>query len=450
MNLPLIFVKEETNDASLGRVVLRPVAVIDYWNSLIWVNRNNEPGECELYIPADHPQAPALTPGRYLAREDDAMVCRIEAVEHVFDKDGHQLVVKGADALSLLNRRIVWYQAAWNNKDLDLVVDGLLANCDSRAPVNRRIPILGSLFAIKVSGKVTASYRGERVGDSIFELCKQFDYNFQAQDRGSGGIGFVMSAGFIRQDVVFSPERGNVNSLKWTRQAVKDNVILIHGSDGEFYDKTLHASYRSLTYAGVNRWEEYVDGSDMTINVEYSELQAMITQGLHTYGDYTHEVWEVGVHPGYLKIPIIDEDQLQDLLLWDPNATITTESGQRFFTNSTDLPVGFFEESRGPDFASYIPQSDSIVTLSGTYFQSMLCQRAATEAVNFKVRNYIEADLDWNTYAYRTDYKIGDYVIIDDGDGNTFQARIDEVLESYDSKGYVLQPKMTIVNPYIG
>ncbi len=58
------------------------------------------------------------------------------------------------------------------------------------------------------------------------------------------------------------------------------------------------------------------------------------------------------------------------------------------------------------------------------------------------VSGEFDGEIDWlNTYKYKEDYNLGDIVTIDNGYGVVIKARIIEIIETWDSEGYTLEPK---------
>ena len=57
---------------------LERIDIIDSYTSLIWANRYDDIGDCELYVEANEKYFELLKPGNYLIRDDDDMVCRIK------------------------------------------------------------------------------------------------------------------------------------------------------------------------------------------------------------------------------------------------------------------------------------------------------------------------------------------------------------------------------------
>lgn len=85
------------------------VGLVDTYKSLIWANRYNDLGDCELYVPASNENMNLLKRGYYIRRSDDDMVCRIKKVElDTSPEDGNYLIVTGYDVKQWLDQRVVW------------------------------------------------------------------------------------------------------------------------------------------------------------------------------------------------------------------------------------------------------------------------------------------------------------------------------------------------------
>lgn len=86
--------------------------------------------------------------------------------------------------------------------------------------------------------------------------------------------------------------------------------------------------------------------------------------------------------------------------------------------------------------SSNIEEYDEVV-----YYNSLRNEgkeRLAETAVSTE----FEGEIDWlNTYRYKDDYNLGDIVTIDNGYGVVIKARIIEIIETWDSEGYTLEPK---------
>ena len=89
--------------------------IIDTYSNIIWANRYNEVGDCELVIPATEDNFNKVKECKYISRTDDDMVCEIKKIEIKTDEEnGNQFIITGTDVKEMLNQRIVEKQTNFN------------------------------------------------------------------------------------------------------------------------------------------------------------------------------------------------------------------------------------------------------------------------------------------------------------------------------------------------
>ena len=72
--------------------------IITKYKSVIWAQRYQEVGDCEIYLPATDEYIQIFRVGYYLGRPDDNMTCRITKIEVKTDaEEGNYLTVTGTD-----------------------------------------------------------------------------------------------------------------------------------------------------------------------------------------------------------------------------------------------------------------------------------------------------------------------------------------------------------------
>lgn len=446
-------IKVKIAQPSNGGIILgwhmEVLATVDWYISMIWHRRYDQPGDCELYVPASHPQAALLVPGNYLIRDDDYMVCRITKVEHELGPNGSNLVVVGEDILNLLGRRIAWHRLVYNDQSIIAVIRGLI-NHSAKSPTisNREMDLYTDTDIIagvaQAAGwRMSAEYLGDNILTAITDICRQNGFGIAVQ-LYAGLIRVLVYAQNSLTNVTFSPRLHNINRLKWVEHDTKEDVILAAGADTtrDIYRAWDIMSYHSSAHENVDRWEQYLNAGDIPLTMTYAELKTLIPAGAPPhYGiAWINNVYCFMVEQGYLRIPVTDDDLLTLLRNEDPTGTLSTESGRRYWTVGVQYPLGVFETTR--DNPSYTVTDDDVANIGSLYYYSLLSQRAAAYAAGIKPRNYIEADLDWTAYTYKSDYDVGDIVTIEDGAGHSMQARITEMLESMDATGYKLQPTL--------
>lgn len=186
---------------------LENVGIIDSYKSLIWVNRYNAVGDCELYAPAEAELLNILEIGNYLLRPDDEMICRIKKIELVTDaENGNYLIVSGWDSKSFLDQRIIWgtRSCCGNVEDfIRLIVDESLGEKASdsrrlRKTNGQNLFCLGDKANFKETVWQQISFKGFRLSE-----CYHADFLSRCIDFQNGvEIGMLYdkeSGKFIRQ-----------------------------------------------------------------------------------------------------------------------------------------------------------------------------------------------------------------------------------------------------------
>lgn len=252
------------------------IAIIDTFKSLLWVTRYFEPGDFELYVPADNQLLDILKFGYYLTREDDDTVMLIEKIEIQTDaENGNFFIVSGRSLESILDRRIIWEQTNVNAKACKATFTLLQKNVIEPSVSDRKI----SNFTIDTSSEdlvdsvLTQQFTGNGLLETIVNIAKQFGFGWRIKlvDKK-----FVYSC-YLRDevDVTFSPEFDNlINSNYQCDQKALKTIALIAGEGEGIARKT--ATYG--TGSGLARRELYVDARDISSNggeiqaAEYTEL----------------------------------------------------------------------------------------------------------------------------------------------------------------------------------
>lgn len=149
--------------------------IIDTYSSVIWAKRYNTVGDCELVISATEDNFNKVKECKYISRNDDDMVCKIEKIEIQTDEEnGSQLIITGTDIKDMLNQRIVEKQTNFNGLVEDyirkLIIDSIISPTNPDRKIKNFILADKVGFTEKISEQVTYDY----VGIKIQELCQQF------------------------------------------------------------------------------------------------------------------------------------------------------------------------------------------------------------------------------------------------------------------------------------
>lgn len=284
------------------------IAIVDDYQSLIWAKRYSEYGDCELYVRASMNYIDILHKGNFLMRNDDDMICRIEAVElDTSAEDGDFLVVTGRDCRGYLNQRVIWNQTNFKgtveNYIRKLVYDNVVnPSLDIRKIDNFKLGDSKG-FTETITEQVTYSPLGEK----IIEICKSYRYGSRVI-LDEGLLLFELYSGVdrsynqsINDFVVFSSEFDNIISSKYiTDDSNIKNVAVVAG-EGEGVKRK---RFTYGTSVGLSRYELYVDARDVSSEtaegetIDYDDaLKARAIEALGEHGVITS--FEGEVEPNY-------------------------------------------------------------------------------------------------------------------------------------------------------
>lgn len=251
-----------------------PIAIIDAYESFIWTDRYNSPGDFEYYAKMDTKMLDLLKQDRYLVNDQSDRIMIIESVEiESSSESGDYLRVSGRSFESILNRRIVWAQTnitgSLQNGVKKLINDSIIS------PSNADRKIEKFIFYTSTDQRITdltldAQYTGDNVGEVINNLCMDCDIGYKIIRDESGNFVFYLYSGTDRSSlnnvvgvVTFSPNFDNVISSDY-RESTETlcNVTLVAGEGEGTARKT--ATVGSGT--GITRREIFTDARDISSN----------------------------------------------------------------------------------------------------------------------------------------------------------------------------------------
>lgn len=266
------------------------IAVCDNYESLIWTDRYNEPGDFELYFGMRKELLDIYIPDYYLMSQDSEYkdgnviyqtVMIIENLKVTTDLEGgDHLIVTGRSLESILCRRIVWTQTTLVGK-LKTAVKRL---------VDQNVIVCKNMTKRKIEEVVWADpndsrfddlildetqFTGDVLYDAIKDLCDKFDVGFwMKRNPNTGKFVFKLYFGTDRSYkqnknayVVFSPTFDNIISSDYTENKSKYcNVTLVAGEGEDPNRRTLEVG--EVNSSGLNRRELYTDARDLSSVIE--------------------------------------------------------------------------------------------------------------------------------------------------------------------------------------
>lgn len=276
------------------------IYILESYESLIWVDRFNEPGAFELYSPVTDDILTYFKPNYYLTNDESEHTMIIEDISIESDiENGNKIKVIGRSLESLLDRRIIWdessdaisFKEGHNlQKAIRKLVERNISSSTKNKIAARRIAnfILDDPSTDTSITSLTlvdgAQYNGSNtLLDVVQSLCSANNIGFKVILEGDTFV-FSLYNGVNRdysQDerpyVVYSPEFDNVlnSNYKEENSIVKNVALISNGDENDLIIQTVG------TETGINRRELYVDAGDVTNQIKQEdddETESTITR----------------------------------------------------------------------------------------------------------------------------------------------------------------------------
>lgn len=410
------------------------IGVIDAYKSLIWANRYNAVGDCELYLEASMDNISMLQDGYYLMRADDEMVCQIRKIEiDTSAEDGNYLIITGYDTKVFLDQRVIWSMATCTGNIEDFIRSIVKNSCISPALSGRQFlkangqALLGLGDKANFTEVTTEQVSYKNVGEKVREYCETYKWGYRVVF-SSGVLWFQLYKGTDRtNEVIFSDQYENLSSTKYIDDKTNlGNVALVAGA-GEGSARARNV----FGYASsVDRFEKFVDAKDIARQISWAELTDIYpttdSGGEGYLSGYTYKL-------NYLNVQIVDSDQLTWLETNFPTGHVVTIDGNQYYQVYNEviatLPVT-------------TPTDDTPAILQDLVYSVYLLNRGAENLAEFgEVKTFEGSVIPDVTFIYKKDYFLGDVVTVENEYGISANARIVEVVEVMDENGYSIEPK---------
>jgi hypothetical protein len=412
---------------------LERIGLIDAYKSLIWANRYDELGDCELYVKATQENLDLLQIGNYLMREDDEMICRIRKRELTTDvESGDYLIATGEDAKGLIDQRIVNSLFITKRTAYYFITSMVAKFCINAGAGKSFVKSNGDpLLAIASNSDswdgcdITASW--ENVGEKTREVCDQFGYGYKVYfDEENSILKFKVYKGTDRTaNVVFSDQFENLASSDYIDDAYEMGNVLRVCGEGQ---GTSRVTIEMGNAAGIDRYEVYVDARDVSRTMTGAELKENYSGEVAQDGSGNY-YWKVF----FLNIPIYTAEQLAELMITHPGGAIITYSYKQYY-QLANANVAALSKSTLDD-------NDS-VDVNDLIYLPFLYQRGAEKLQEYGRKKVFTGTVVPDvTFVYKQDYFVGDVVTVTNSLGITAQARIVEIIEVDDETGHRLEPK---------
>ena len=369
---------------------LNVIHIIDVYESLIWCNRYNDVGDCELVIKASSENVKRIKGGLYLAREDDDMVCRVKKINIQTDKEnGDNLIISGYDIKDILRQRIIWKKTNVNGLVEDYIRKLINDSIINPIMQNRKIDNFILDDKANFTETTTEQVTYDNLETKIQEICKKYDWGYKVYIKNNKFV-FKLYKGEDKSNyVTFSDEYENLASNEYNEDNTSiANVGLIAG-EGEDEKRTIATIGDEK---GLDRYEMYIDARDISSSIEFEELISMYPNGKE-------------VKSGNIIYYQVNNKNV---------AAITKDNEGNIETVSLikDVYMDLLKNRGIENMSDYV----SIKSFEGSI-----------------IPNY--------TFEYKKDYFLGDIVNVENSLGISLNARIVEIIEVHDSNGYSIEPK---------
>lgn len=368
---------------------LKKKYIIDTYSSAIWAKRYNDIGDCELVISASIENFRKIKECKYIARNDDDMVCKIKKVELQIDEEnGDQLILTGKDITDILNQRIVIKQTNFNGSVEDYI--RTLINDSIIKPTNTDRKIKNFTLANKkgFTETIREQVTYDNVGDKIQKLCKQYGWGYKVTINNGSFIFALYKGSDISEYITFSHNYDNISTTDYSKDDSNiKNVALVAGEGEGVARKTITIG----NGIGIDRHELYVDARDISSEIDYDELLTNYPNG--------------------------KEKVINNVIYYQVNGiniAVLTKNDAGEITNVQLCNNIYMENLKNTGYEK-MSEYASITSFAGEIIVGM-------------------------SYKYKEDYNLGDIVNIVNEYGISINVRISEVIENQDDNGYTMEP----------
>lgn len=275
--------------------------ILSQYESILWVDRYNEPGDFEIYTPPTDELLEVAKVNSYLYSKDSEHVMIIEHVELTTSfAEGPRLIIKGRSLESILQRRIMWYRTQVRNNledairqilDISIIKpdDPTIAEHIIGYEPNLDRKINNFIFEYSNDPSIVALYADAEFNASddlltvITSLCKTAGVGYKITLNDRNQFVFKLYNGANRsytQDtnpwIVFSPRYHNLRTTQFSNDItdVKNCVRTIVEEDNQI-------TYDFITYSNTRNNILIVDGAGTTGSTDAPEVQ--IENGSHRF-----------------------------------------------------------------------------------------------------------------------------------------------------------------------
>lgn len=416
------------------------IAEIDKFTSFMWCERAFDIGALDLQIEANENNLKIFQIGYFIFRKDINGICRIDSIEMKSDSEiGDQLII-GAVELKCFTEQITIhgeyeaekkvYAESWIREAMKVFT----SNNSTILPktIYRNFLIENFNLGNVKNYEDVATLLDEKnatLNEHINYICEMVGMTYKINyDYDSNSLNLDIIKGknrSVSQDennrVLFSKTFDNLQSSKISQSigSMCNVAVVTHNNGAITKDNGVVFAYLSKEEPyGIYRFEFSVDGTKIEIphtitNDDYVKVED---------GEGDHKFIE------YVKVA---EGESGDYKL-ENGSYVKVEDGTG---NYRKLEVGYFEKGKG----DYLYQPKYTVDEIKSY-REQLRGLGLAKLREKRVTQKFESEINLNQFVYRTDYDVADIVTVQNEHGIQLDARIIEVVETWDETGYSIEP----------
>lgn len=265
------------------------IAIIDAYESLLWTDRYNSPGDFEIYTPVDKLSGILKYPvaNNYLQIKDSehTMIIEDTTIESNIETGNHIKII-GRSLESILDRRIVWTQTDITG-NLQNGIERLLNEAIIN-PSDTARKLDNFIFEASEDPAITEltmenQYTGDNLLEIIKTLCETNKIGYKIILNDSNQFVFSLYKGIDRSYnqnsnpyVVFKPSFENIINSNYSDIQSEAKTIALVAGEGEGSQRVTRTVG---TGTGLLRKELYVDARDLQSNdISQQEYYAKLDQ----------------------------------------------------------------------------------------------------------------------------------------------------------------------------
>ena len=460
--------------------------LLDRYESLLWVDRYDEPGDFELYTPPTDELLKYCQIGNYIYSKESEHLMIIESVQLTTSyENGSRIIIKGRSIECILERRILWYKTQFRKNLEDGIRQILDYSIIQPDDEDRKI----DNFTFEYSGDSSIN---SFIVDLEFEigtdlltvietLCKAANLGFKLTLNSSNQFVFKLYNGVNRSYsqnrvpwVVFSNRFENLITNEFASDATTyKNVVRTYAQKTEGEEP-----YDFLTYETQRQNILDLQSSEIQINQDKEAFSFTVNGGKLIVGETYSFTSKVNVDEGdideitveltsqdpYTRVYATDDIEIQNgritttLTVVKPDEShddcyiLLVYAGKKGHTTGnvitliepifshTDTAfkatglnrIEVFNDASSVEYTEEMTEDDYILQLQESAYET-LDKDIVKTTVNGEVEDKV-------SYTYGEDYHIGDIVQVENEFGILGTMRVVEFITSHSTSGIEMYP----------